>query len=1173
MSITLDTITHAVNTFNDIPDITFDSIDIGEFANDVEIYTNTPAVMIPPKLNAMAASMKTWLNANIATPLEAQQNTFKNEVVGRTNEAMTAVEGYINNEVKAFVNEIFIPWANNSGVILSDNANLLETNISSTLSQLMVDYSTHVTNQDAVIQQALQDLAANLAQYTTGATDSGYSVHQTNQLIADLIMTSAINQDNYAFDNTGVNVTSAREGDFTTHHIVYDVDSNIVSFGEELEISGEVRPFVNHNILALDPITRAISIEQCKAYDFTINVDAGSEETFRVTGHEADGTAAIDLTILNNTSIPDTDNPELVISRGRPYAFIFNDIAKGDYVIIKDIDGNDYNIGVGKRGTAGQYAGDGDTILFQPAASFCHDSISTATGWEVSTTMGASFVENGEGEVIYNSPMNCEEYFEADVSILDDFSRSYEHDIPNESYTSSLFDGMIYDVFIADDSGFIDSYNYTIDHNGKLGTGAICTASYDDGCSDITITNSGSGYSESTYLRVLDVDNVLTQAEATITVGNGVITSITLVDGGAGYTGYTSVQLVDNGGNANHTHTVQLSESEVSSIQNGMSVTATTVETGHNHDVTVTWNEFSQNYMYDEIGETGAYSTGDHDHGQYVGDVLVNPEIVVTISGDGNSAVAHVLLDESNGSIREFVLTNGGIGYNSLVNVIVTGGAPSSAATTDYTTADGAIQSINITNQGAGYVDTSAVIIDVSLQNGQFVPANISAKVGDTIRFTNNDLAGHDVEHVGGMFKSPNIPQNGVWSYVIDKNTEITDEYELIGNGISTDCSIWVRESTVYIDIISSTGGGCRALGTINAAGALINAQVINKGRGYTLNDAVRILDVSGPGEGAFGVPVIDRDVQVITVVDGGTGYDRNTQIKIVDPVGYIESLTQEKSFGNGAEVRAIIDNDEPEVSAGIVTGIEILNFGTNYSDVDFVIIGTGTGLVLSPDMHSYIKDFNMSNRGIGYSNPVPIIIDPIGSWGQIIAETVGNGFVGTATLNDGIGAVTIIDDWKDYVDGEARFTVVDMHPDPTGYGAEGTVDLNSQGAVIKVAITNSGSAYKQPQITIDGPVTYVGSSINNVNVDLSLYGPDGNTNDSPYSANDTAGTNYKNGVMIQFANPNGHTLNDSWKFKLQTWKKGTPDALIYKTYQWDGINFNTSGIITLTDIWQEAEA
>jgi hypothetical protein len=56
---------------------------------------------------------------------------------------------------------------------------------------------------------------------------------------------------------------------------------------------------------------------------------------------------------------------------------------------------------------------------------------------------------------------------------------------------------------------------------------------------------------------------------------------------------------------------------------------------------------------------------------------------------------------------------------------------------------------------------------------------------------------------------------------------------------------------------------------------------------------------------------------------------------------------------------------------------------------------------------------------------------------------------------------------------------------------------------------------------------------------------------------------------MIQFGNPNGHTLNDSWEFKLQSWKKGTPETLQYKTYQYNGASFNTSGVITLTDSWE----
>ena len=56
---------------------------------------------------------------------------------------------------------------------------------------------------------------------------------------------------------------------------------------------------------------------------------------------------------------------------------------------------------------------------------------------------------------------------------------------------------------------------------------------------------------------------------------------------------------------------------------------------------------------------------------------------------------------------------------------------------------------------------------------------------------------------------------------------------------------------------------------------------------------------------------------------------------------------------------------------------------------------------------------------------------------------------------------------------------------------------------------------------------------------------------------------------MIQFENPNGHTLNDAWSFKLQTWKKGTPESLVYRTYQYDGGAFNTSGVISLTDSWE----
>jgi hypothetical protein len=146
--------------------------------------------------------------------------------------------------------------------------------------------------------------------------------------------------------------------------------------------------------------------------------------------------------------------------------------------------------------------------------------------------------------------------------------------------------------------------------------------------------------------------------------------------------------------------------------------------------------------------------------------------------------------------------------------------------------------------------------------------------------------------------------------------------------------------------------------------------------------------------------------------------------------------------------------------------------------------------------------------------------------------------------------------------------TIVDVHPEPTGYGAEGTVELNTAGSVSNIIMTNAGTAYKSPQITVDGPVLYVGSGINNINTDIALYSPKSNTTGSVYGDQVSVMTNYKNGIMVQWENENGHTLNDSWRFTLQSWVKGTPDNLVYKTYQHDGAMINTQGVIALKDVW-----
>jgi hypothetical protein len=456
----------------------------------------------------------------------------------------------------------------------------------------------------------------------------------------------------------------------------------------------------------------------------------------------------------------------------------------------------------------------------------------------------------------------------------------------------------------------------------------------------------------------------------------------------------------------------------------------------------------------------------------------------------------------------------------------------------------------------------------VGITSSLFNPSEFTAQVGDTIHFTNNDAASHTVENVEGAFVSPALPQSATWDYVITKDTDITDIYNLTGSGIAQDGRMYVRENTTYIDIVSSTGGGLRAKGTVNAAGTLTNVAIVEKGFGYANSDTVRVLDVSGVGEGAYATANIDRKVITVAVDAGGTNYSSKTKVLVVDPSG--RDVGGSRVFGSGATVT-------PTIVGGVITAITVVKQGSGYTDVSFIIHDvTGSGAVLTPAVDSYVESITMTARGVGYTAPLIILTDSVGTYGNgndsgssSQGNVAGNLFSGTAVLNDGIGSIVVVDGWKDYVSGTQRVTIVDIDPNPTGYGATATASLNAGGAVSGITITDSGTSYKQPQVTVDGEVLYFGAVINNVNTDIALFGPEGNTNASPFALNGASDTNFKNGVMIQFSNDGGHSINDSWLFKLQTWKKGTPDILTYKSYQYDGSLINTQGTISLKDIWE----
>lgn len=1188
MSVTLSTISTQVDQFNDIPDITFSAIDITEFVEEVEIYTNTPAVMIPTKLNAMAANMKSWLNSNVTTPLENQQNTFKDEVVVRTNTAMNAVETYMNDEVAGFVNSVFVPWANNAGTTLSTASNLLEINVTTQMGQLQSDYTIHVQNQDAIIQQAIDDMITQLSQYTSGAADSGYSIHQTNLLMADITMTREIGFADYKYTKDG-QIAFAEEGPNKTHHIAYNSAGGISSFGESMQISGEPRPFYQHLKLDNEAATGSTSVEKVKAYSIFKSISTTNIDSFRVTAHEADGTPGIDLTILNNTSIADTDNPELIIRRGTSNAMMFDDIDLGDMVKVSNLDGSIYNDGI-----SGQYAEDYETIMFTPKTSYCHDGMSSVTGWGVITSDGASGIDSDGGD--FETPASCEEYSSADVSLLNDFARSYENDIVGESYDGDLSDGLTYKVSITDDSGVVDTYGYTIDANKTLGTGAIINAVYDNGVSDVTITNKGTKYSENTFSRAFDLGDVdvtgstETKATASFTLRDGMVDSINVSSSGAGYQGFWNVAVPD-GGNG-HVHNLQLSQAEVNSIKSGTIVESTTIESGHSHDITISWNAFTESFIFDS-------QVGAHDHGPTSASHQINPSITVDFTaGAGSNAAAHVLLTETD-ELDKVVVTNGGSGYVAGNFITITGGQETTSATIEVDMANGGINSISLTDQGTGYTDTTAKTVSVAIQNNAFNPSIISANFGDTVEFTNLDIGAHTVTNNEGAFDSGDIPQNAVFSYVITEDTELTKKYEILDSQSGAQAILWVRENTVFVDMVTSTGGGMRGIATVNSSGNIIDIAVDRPGKGYVSGDTVQPIDVSGPGEGAYAEVETNRSIDTINVDSIGANYSRETEIIIFDPTGtpVYDGLGVEtgRTYGSGASVKPTISlitvpafcsdtsaTDETgcigvsgtwtvEVPQGAITEVVVSRGGENYVDVTILINdpeGTGADCVLSTTINNVISDINVNLRGSGYDEPMIVVTDPSGTVGTNSTNTVGGGFVGTVGLNDGIGGVNIIEDWHDYINGTTRVIVIDAHPEPTGFGATGIASLGGAGNVSNVQIDNPGSAYKTPVVIIAGPVTYAGGSINAALTDYALFGPEGNTDTSPFSANSSAGTNFKNGVLVQWEAYQGHSLNDSWEFTLQSWKKGTPDSLVYESSRFNGSANNMKGVITLKDVW-----
>lgn len=104
----------------------------------------------------------------------------------------------------------------------------------------------------------------------------------------------------------------------------------------------------------------------------------------------------------------------------------------------------------------------------------------------------------------------------------------------------------------------------------------------------------------------------------------------------------------------------------------------------------------------------------------------------------------------------------------------------SSSGSTGTAKSGGAYAPPAQTDTGASSSSGGGSTITVTMQNIQFAPKTINAKVGQTVKWTNQDTVDHNVTADSGEnFKSKDFGQGGTYSYKLDKAGTIKYECTL----------------------------------------------------------------------------------------------------------------------------------------------------------------------------------------------------------------------------------------------------------------------------------------------------------------------------------------------------------------------------------------------------------
>ena len=465
---------------------------------------------------------------------------------------------------------------------------------------------------------------------------------------------------------------------------------------------------------------------------------------------------------------------------------------------------------------------------------------------------------------------------------------------------------------------------------------------------------------------------------------------------------------------------------------------------------------------------------------------------ITTGSGAGSGCSLNLSM-----GILSIVLDSGGLSYAQPPQVSISGGGGADAQAQAVLTG-GVVTSLLILNPGTGYTGTPTV--DITSGAGATVSVQLSPTQVARVDLVNNG-GNYFVDVPSVQFTTPGsgATVNQVFMKVVSVDIRSFGQNYQVGDQVYVSGGVGTQNTVLQVASITPGGG--------------INTVQIVNGGSYTTLPALQNNPVYG-GSGINAYVDLNMGLDQITILNPGSAYQvppyvvitgtnespaiansriisgSVTQVDVVNPgTGYTQIPTVALTCGSGATATAIL------VPTG-VKYVDIINPGSGYVDPPLVTLVGGGGVgataeaTLSGDQISFIT---VTYAGSGYTSPPQAVIEgnaqaqsslvptaleriDLGTGGSyyVMAPTVvidGPAQALSVLQTTFVTHVTVTNGGADYASDPVLSWQIGI--EETGNPTLPTVRTQRSFAVSEIVVTYSGDDYQSvPDVSLSAPLS-----------------------------------------------------------------------------------------------------